>query len=119
MEIPMSRKSNLVSACGAVFALSALFVSNASAEPYQAVGPCAAVPGVWHWFSNATAYFFPDGTERSSNSVTAEWTCRGERVRIYWSTGAIDDLDISYDGERLFGFNRDGARVTARRMGDL
>jgi hypothetical protein len=119
MEIPMSRRSNLVLACGAMFAVSALFEPNVWAQSYQTLGPCAAVPGVWHWFSNATGYFFPDGTERSSNSVTAEWTCRRGRVKIYWSTGAVDDLAISYDGRNLSGFNKDSTPVSARRMGDL
>jgi hypothetical protein len=115
----MSRKYNVVRACAAMFAISTLFVSNAWAQPYQTLGPCAALPGVWRWFSNATAYIFPDGTLRSSNPVTANWTCQRGRVKIYWSSGAIDDLAISYDGQQLSGFNQDSTPVSAQRIGNL
>jgi hypothetical protein len=119
MEIAMVRKSNLVRACAAMLAMTALLAPNAWAQPYPMPGPCAAVPGVWHWFSDATAYIHANGTLRSSNAVTADWTCRGGRIRIYWSTGAVDELVISYDGDRLSGFNQDSTPVSAQRMGDF
>jgi hypothetical protein len=119
MEIAMSRKSNLVRACGAILAMSALFAPDAWAQPYQTLGSCVAVPGVWRWFSNATAYVFPDGTLKSSNSATADWTCRRGRVKIYWSNGYIDDLAISSDGASLSGFNQVSTPVSARRVGYL
>ncbi len=89
------------------------------AQPYEGLGRCGYLPGVWMWFSGNRTYFYPDGTVQGGGNVTATWTCARGTAVITWSHGFIDTVTISPGGQHLSGFNQNGGHIWGRRIGDL
>jgi hypothetical protein len=73
---------------------------------------CAAIPGVWSWFTNGDVTFRADGT-LTQGSLTGRWTCTDGRVSVSWSHGYYDTLTLSADGRSLSGFGSTDSRATS------
>lgn len=92
-------------------ATSAAPTSAAPTSAAPATG-CAAIPGVWSWFTNGDVTFRADGT-LTQGSLTGRWTCTDGRVSVSWSHGYYDTLTLSADGRSLSGFGSTDPRATS------
>ena len=67
---------------------------------------CDRIVGNWTWYLGVTEMVFnQDGTARNSGGGPATWTCTGGRAVVTFrggpSTGAVDHVTISHDGNSL------------------
>jgi len=81
-------------------------------------------PGQWLWDTRRfTANIYSDGTIVANDGgrrITATWTCNDRnngRITVHWSTGFVDTLTLSSDGNTLTGGNQTGAQFNVIKSG--
>lgn len=83
---------------------------------------CNKVVGNWAWDKRAfPATIHPDGTvvgDDGGKTITATWTCSDDekgQIVVNWSTGFIDTLTLSSDGNSMIDNNHGRHLVVVRR----
>ncbi len=70
-------------------------------------GPCAAAVGLWNWSGDPERRLWieADGSfTLPSQSRHGRWSCYGRAIRMVWSHGFTDQLELSDEGRSLRGF---------------
>lgn len=65
---------------------------------------CSKMPGVWSWFQAGDVTVKPDGT-MTQGSASGTWSCKNDKVVMFWSAGWTDRLTLLRDGSHLEGTN--------------
>ncbi len=109
---PAARWSRVLRLMGSLL----ICVVAAQSVPAQ----CERMVGVWSWFINGEVTFKPDHT-LVQGRLTGKWSCNpaNGKVRIDWSHGFRDDLQLSADGQTLSGVNQLRNSIGGRRKSDL
>jgi len=78
---------------------------------------CNRIVGNWTWYLGLTETVFnQNGTAQNvAGKATGTWTCTGGRAVAKWSTGYVDRMSISSDGDSLSITNNLGVAFTATR----
>jgi hypothetical protein len=65
---------------------------------------CGKISGVWSWFNGGNTSVRSDGT-MTHGSDSGTWTCKDNKIVMFWKSGWTDRLTLSSDGNHLEGTN--------------
>jgi hypothetical protein len=65
---------------------------------------CGKMPGVWSWFNGGDVIVKSDGT-MTHNSESGTWSCKNDKIVMFWKEGWTDRLTLLRDGTHLKGTN--------------
>ena len=109
----------------AAFAFGGALVGVGGCSSATPAPPAALVDptGTWSETVNGafccTVYYVNEGTPpygiAKENTQTANWTDKDNVLTTTWSTGAVDALTLSSDGNRFSGTNNAGAKIAGVR----
>jgi hypothetical protein len=79
---------------------------------------CNAVQGDWSWFTGYVVSLKANHTILYGDRPAGTWECINSSrnsARLKWSSGFIDSISVSNDGEKISGVNNIGVKVSGNR----
>jgi hypothetical protein len=76
---------------------------------------CRKFVGAWSWYQGGETVLNQDGSGHQSHGTTGMWTCAGGILTATWTSGFVDRMMISSDGNSLLVTNNHGTTFAATR----
>jgi hypothetical protein len=79
----------------------------------------APIIGEWSWPNGDTVTVSSDGSFRSSSGLKGSWKSvskKEHRYQLIWSTGVVDAIALSANGDEISGRNNQGVAFSSRRV---